>query len=189
MMGPMEGGMGGRVGRTPAMKIATVAVMTAVTTVFTLLVRIPIPATGGYWHFGDSAIFFAAFALGPFSAGIAGGLGAALADVLGGYAAWAPLSLLAHGVQGLLAGLIVGRRREGEGTGWSWALRWVLGAVAGVAAMVGLYLAGGLLVLVGPAALSEVPWNVVQGSIGAAIGATLAMVVRRAYPPVRDLRW
>jgi hypothetical protein len=31
--------------------------------------------------------------------------------------------------------------------------------------------------------------NIVQAAVGAALGSGLAVVVHRAYPPVRDLRW
>src|SRR5512143_1944215 len=92
-----------------AMMIAIAAIMIAVTTVFTLLIRVPVPATQGYINFSDVAIYFAAATFGPWVGLVAGGLGAALADLLGGYAQFAPLTLLAHGLQGLLAGALVRR--------------------------------------------------------------------------------
>jgi len=51
---------------TPRARIVAIAaVMIAVTAVFTLLVRIPIPATQGYVNFSDVATYFAAFASAP----------------------------------------------------------------------------------------------------------------------------
>ena len=47
-----------------AKTIAVMAVMIAVVTVFTMAVRVPIPATNGYINFSDVAIYFAAFAFG-----------------------------------------------------------------------------------------------------------------------------
>ena len=47
---------------------------------------------------------------GPWVGAIAGGLGTGVADLLGGYAQWAPLSFLIHGLQALLAGLIARQR-------------------------------------------------------------------------------
>jgi uncharacterized membrane protein len=173
--------------RTVALLVAIVAVMTAVTTVLTVLVQIPSPIRG-YFNLSDVAIFFTAFALGPFAAAIAGGLGTALADVATGYAQFAPITLLAHGVEGLLAGLIAGLAARPERQGTGTVLAWIGAGVVGVAAMVALYLAGGW-VLQGAAALTEVPGNAIQAGVGAVLGAGLAGLVYRAYPPVRDLRW
>lgn len=47
--------------------IALLTIMTAVTATLTLVVKIPIPATGGYIHLGDVAANFAALAFGPWS--------------------------------------------------------------------------------------------------------------------------
>jgi len=179
------------IGRSTALVIATVAVMTAVTAVFTIMIRVPIPATKGYFNFSDVAVYFTAFALGPFAGAIAGGLGSALADVISGFPQWAPISLLAHGLEGLVAGLIASlasRSPEASGRGRRVALAWVGGGLAGSVVMVGLYLAGGLL-LAGGAAVAEVPFNIVQTVVGAVLGSGLAVVVHRAYPPVRELRF
>lgn len=155
---------------------ALTAMLIAVTTVFTLLVRIPIPATQGYINFSDVATFFSGFTFGPLVGGLAGGVGAAIADLLGGYAQFAPLTLLAHGLQGLLAGLI-GRK----GT-W---LALILGWLAGTAAMVGIYLLGeGLILTTWPNALIEAPFNLLQNLVGGLIGIPLFFAVRRAYPAI-----
>ena len=74
-----------------ALKVAVVAVLTAVVVVFTMIVRIP--TAKGYINLCDVAICFIAFTFGPWSAFIAAGLGTALADLFSGYAQWAPISL------------------------------------------------------------------------------------------------
>ena len=175
--------------RSPVFKAATLAILTAVTAVFTILIRIPIPATKGYFNFSDVAVFFAAFSFGPITAAVAGGLGTALADIISGYAQWAPISLFAHGVEGLLAALIVraARRSEGQSSlvavGW-----WIAGGIAGSIWMIGAYLGGGYL-LAGAGALAEVGFNVVQCGVGITVGVVLTLSIRRAYPPVRAYSW
>lgn len=155
--------------------IAIAAIMTAITTVFTLLVRVPIPATQGFFNFSDVAVFFAGFAFGPLVGLVAGGVGTALADVLGGYAFYAPITLFAHGLQGFLAGWL-GHGRELRGM--------LLGWVAGALAMMGIYfVAQALLYGVGAAAV-ELPWNLVQNVGGGLLGIPLLYLVRRAYPPI-----
>ena len=166
---------------SPAFRIASIAILAAVTTVLTVLVRVPLPARG-YLNFGDVAIVFTAITLGPFSAAFAGGLGTALADLLGPYAVWAPISLVVHGLQGLLVGLIVQSRPRS-------ILLQVLGGIVGMIMMVGGYLLAGLFIEgVGPA-LTEVPGNLIQGGTGVVLGILVSIAVIRAYPPVRQWKW
>ena len=112
--------------------IALVAVLIALTTVFTLLVTIPTPARG-YVNLSDVAITFAGLIFGPWVGMVAGGVGTALADLLGGFAPFAPLSLVAHGLEGLLIGWL-GR---GQRTVGGMAIAWLAGSVAMVADLPG----------------------------------------------------
>ena len=162
-----------------AIHIAIVAVMIAVTAVFTMLVRVPIPATQGYFNFSDVAVYFAAFTFGPIVGLVAGGVGAAIADLLGGFPQWAVLTLLAHGAQGLVAGLLGWRRG---------ALGMVLAWLAGTVAMAGIYFLGEGLLLMGwgPAVL-EIPTNLLQNVVGGLVGIPLFLAVRRVYPAVTEL--
>ena len=67
-----------------ALRISLVAIMAAVVAVFTMVIRIPSPI-GGYISLCDAAVVFSAYAFGPLTGFIAGGLGSAFADLLGGY--------------------------------------------------------------------------------------------------------
>lgn len=157
--------------------VALAAILIALTTVFTLVIRVPITATGGYLNFSDAVIYFAGFTFGPWIALIAGGIGTGLADLLGGFAAFAPLSLLAHGLEGLVAGAI-----SRKGTPLGLALGWLAGTII----MIGIYFLGeGLFYGIGwGAALAEVPWNLLQNVVGGLIGIPLFYAVRKAYPPI-----
>ena len=64
--------------------IPLIAIMTAVTTVLTMLVKIPTPIRG-YLNLSDTMIYFSAYAFGPWVGGIIGGLGPALSDLISGY--------------------------------------------------------------------------------------------------------
>jgi len=159
--------------------IAVVAIMIAVTTVFTLAVRVPVPATNGYVNLSDVAIYFTAFAFGPWVGLIAGGVGTALADLLGGYAQFALLTLLAHGLEGFVAGWL-GRDRNFMGMVGAW--------LAGAVVMCSLYLLGEGLVLTGwGPAFTELPFNAFQNLVGAVVGIPLVLAVRRAYPPLTHM--
>jgi uncharacterized membrane protein len=165
-----------------ALRIASISILAAVTTVLTIVVRVPTPAKG-YINFGDVAIVFTALTLGPVSGMLAGGLGTALSDVLSGFANFAPISLVVHGLQGLLVGLIAWIR-----PGKLWLQ--IVAGIAGTVAMVGGYLAAEALFIsgVGPA-LAEVPLNLIQAGVGVVLGILVSAAVIRAYPPVRRWRW
>jgi uncharacterized membrane protein len=182
-------------GRPAADAIALTAVMIAATTVATLVLRVPIPATGGYFNFCDVLVYFTALSFGPWIGLIAGGVGPAIADLLGPYAAYAPITLFAHGLQGFVAALL-GRRMGVVGV--------VLGWLAGSLVMIGLYYLGGTaflrvgvvsvegvdraaVTLLHSPALGEVPANVLQNAIGGLIGIPLYYAVRKAYPPILRL--
>ncbi len=156
------------------------ALMIALTTVFTLVVRVPVPASGGYINLSDVAITFAALTFGPVVGFLAGGIGAGLADIIGGYAQWAPLTLIAHGVEGLLIGYI------GYNRGWMHiAIGWLVGGLF----MVLAYFVGEVTVMgIGwSGALTELPGNLIQMFVGGLVGIPLMMAVRKAYPPIVHL--
>lgn len=159
--------------------IALAAVMIALTAVFTLLVRVPTPARG-YVNLSDVAITFAALAFGPWVGAIAGGIGTALADVLGGFAPFAPLSLVAHGVEGFVIGLLGSGRRGLHRMIGAWAVGGLI--------MVATYFVGEGLFFTGwGPALAEAPLNLFQAAVGALVGIPLVIAVRKAYPPVERL--
>ena len=162
-------------------RLTITAVMIAMVTVATgFLPRVPIPGTGGYVHMGDILVFFAAFTFGPVTGAVAGGVGCALADLLGGYGVWAPLTLIAHGVQGLVAGYL----GKGKGTG-GLIVAWAAGAFC----LVGLYFLGELLPVYGglAGATTEVVPNIMQAAAGGVVGIPLTLLIRRAYPPVERI--
>ncbi|MBL7006157.1 MAG: ECF transporter S component [Spirochaetia bacterium] len=199
--------LGSGIAVSPAYRIVSISILTAVTAVFTLLIRIPIAPTRGYINLGDVAIYFTAFTFGPVTAVITAGLGTAIADLLSGYAQWAPISLFIHGLQGFFAGLIVRRsllimqeRLEKNETETPsipstpspnrYRLSFpviLLAGLVGLIIMTGFYfLAGAALVGFGAAAV-EIPGNIIQCVVGTIGGFLLTKTVIKAYPPVRDM--
>lgn len=81
-------------------------IMVALIFVLTFAIKIPVPFTRGYIHLGDSMIFVASILFGWHVGALAGGLGSALADIVGGYAFWAIPTFIIKGTMGALVGLI-----------------------------------------------------------------------------------
>ncbi|MFQ5855064.1 MAG: ECF transporter S component [Anaerolineae bacterium] len=158
-------------------RIAIAAVMIAAVAVFTRFIVIPIGT--GFFNFSDVAIYFAAFAFGPWVGLAAGGVGAALADISLGYSQFAILTFFAHGLEGLVAGYL-GKDQP--------VSRMLLAWAAGTIVMVGIYFIGEYSVPAmwggPPQAVVEWPFNVLQNVAGGVVGIPLVLAVRRAYPPI-----
>ena len=71
------------------LKLVISALMASMVCVATIVIKIPIPATGGYINLGDCIVLLSGVVLGPLYGGLAAGLGSALADLLGGYVVFA----------------------------------------------------------------------------------------------------
>lgn len=145
----------------------------------TIIIQIPMPATQGFVNVGDTAIFLVGLLLGPLPALLAGGLGSALADLLTGYAHWAPWTLVIKGLEGWIAAAVgyygfqrQGRVFPGPVSGMLLAAIWMV---------VGYYVAGGILKGF-PAALQSVPGNMVQGGVSVVAATILVGAVKGLRP-------
>jgi uncharacterized membrane protein len=98
---------------SPAEFTAFTAVMTALVTLATMIIQIPIPATKGLFNLGDSMVYVSALLFGPYVGAFAGGVGSMLSDVLTGYVIYAPATLIIKGVEGFVVGILSQRFRQG----------------------------------------------------------------------------
>ena len=72
--------------------VVLTAVFSAMVFAFTFIVHIPAPS--GYVHIGDSVIYICSLLLGSPWGFIAGAVGGGLADIAGGFAAYAPATVI-----------------------------------------------------------------------------------------------
>ncbi len=149
----------------------------AIVMVVTMLVRIPLPfvSAGSYINAGDSVIYAAAVVLGGPWGAAAAGIGSMFADLLVGAAMYAPGTLVIKALMGLAVGLLAGRESRLPRLLLAMSLGGVI-MVAGYA----LYEA----VLIGPAWLASVPYNLLQLVGGVALGLPLTLAIRRALTAV-----
>jgi uncharacterized membrane protein len=148
-------------------RLVMCAAMAAAVCVGTLLIRIPIPATGGYFNFGDAIIIVAGLLFGPVVGAVAGGIGSMAADLIG-FPAFAVPTLVIKGVLGFIVGAFghrAGIWRAGLAalaaevwmiTGYYVVERWVFAESMGEAA-----------------AAAELPFNGLQGLFGIIVGVTV----------------
>ncbi len=90
--------------KNSAANLALLAIMTALTTVMTLVIQIPYPGTSGYFNFGDAMVMLGGLLLGPVGGFFAGGVGSALADAISGYTFYVPITFVAKGLEGMAVG-------------------------------------------------------------------------------------
>ncbi len=93
--------------KTTTEKLTLTGLMTAAVTVATIAIIIPVPNPGGYIHAGDSMVFLAVLVLGWKYGAFAAGIGSALADIVSGYAQWAPATLVIKMIMAALMGLAI----------------------------------------------------------------------------------
>lgn len=153
----------------------------------TILFRIPIPMTQGYVHLGDAMIYMGVFILGKRHGALAAGLGSALADILGGFAAWAPWSFVIKAMMAYTSGwLIVFCLRHNKGSG---RLIFAAGMAAGGIIMASGYFVAEYLMYGNLfAALLGIPWNIGQFTIGIILSLLLSSTLQRT-PLNRYFKW
>ncbi len=150
-------------------KTACIALLVVVCLI-TLFIRIPLPSRG-YFNVGDIAVVFSGLVLGFLVPGrgwlwaiVAGGVGSALADILGGFAMFAPLTFVAKSLEAGFAALAVSR------SGFGHYLFLGLGGLG----MVGGYFIGEVMMpnIGFQGAAAELLPNIIQ-AVGGAVGGRL----------------
>ncbi|MBR1635240.1 MAG: ECF transporter S component [Lachnospiraceae bacterium] len=152
-------------------RLTITALLTALTAVSTMIIKLPVPATGGYIHPGDGLVLLSGFLLGPVYGTFAAGAGSALADLLSGYLVYAPATLVIKGVTALTASLLYTkllhtlRARD--------RLHLALAGIAGEICMVLGYFLFESALYGPPAAAAGLPFNLLQGVFGVIIALVL----------------
>lgn len=155
------------------------ALFIALVLVFTMFIniRLPIAANGGLIHLGNVPLFVAATNLGKRKAAIAGGLGMAIFDVLGGWTSWAPFTLVVVALMGWFSGLVLEKN--------SGLVRYSSAVfVALLLKITGYYFAEWILYGNFLAPISSIPGNIVQVISGGIIAYPVAIALKRVLKRV-----
>ena len=162
-------------------KLILAALFAALSCVATMSIRIPTPGTGGYIHPGDAIVILSGVILGPVWGFLAGGIGSALSDLIGGYFIYVPITFMIKGLVALAAGLLyqtVGKNQKSR------YIAVILGGVADI-----LLVAGGYFVceffIYGAGAAASIPANIIQGVGGLVISCILYPILI-SIPNVRQ---
>lgn len=160
----------------------TTAMMTAMVMIATAFFKIP--NAMGYIHLGDGFVLLAAIILPKKYACFAGGVGAGLADIYGGYAVWAPWTLVIKIVMVLIVQLffdfLTKRASNGKhiakiaGIPFAEFFAYVLAVLWTVS---GYYVAQGFISGNWAAPVADVPGNVLQAAVGSIIAILVSVTL------------
>lgn len=137
------------------------------------MIFIPLPI--GNVNLGDAFVVIGAIILGPIYGAIAGGVGPMLADLASGYALYAPATLIIKAFMALMCAFIYKFvvyffKKEMLGK--------ILGAiVAEFIMIIGYFIYEWAIYQNAVTALLNVPFNAIQGFIGAFIGVTISVLI------------
>ncbi|WOV84301.1 ECF transporter S component [Sporosarcina jeotgali] len=154
-----------------AMGIALVFVATLL-----LNIKLPITANGGLVHLGTGMLFTFSILFGPKKGAIAGAFGMGLFDLVSGWTLWAPISLIARGLQGYIVGKIAwSNGRKGRSTTFN-----VIAMAVSVPVMLVGYYAGESIIFKSWAVpLASIPGNLVQNAVGIAIAIPVCALLKK----------
>jgi uncharacterized membrane protein len=161
-------------------KLTKISIFTALVFVATVIIRVPIAATGGYFNFGDSVIYVAALLFGPLVGGLAGGIGASIADIIGGYLIFAPGTFIIKLFEGIITGYAGYKIRPKNKAVTLWrALSVVFGVGLGAATY---YIGTNYMAVFGNALLDQVVWAAVALFLG-------VFIILLSFMPQTQTSW
>lgn len=153
-------------------QVAAIGIMGALATIATMMFTFPIPATSGYFNLGDSIVIITSLTFGPLVGALAGGLGSGLADLLGGWYNWVIFTAVIKGAEGYIAGYIAGD--HDTRTMKKTVTAWLVGGVV----MVGGYFIVQVFMYGFAAAISELPFNMVQMIVAGVVGIPISNALK-----------
>lgn len=152
------------------------ALFCALIFVTTSFIKIPLAVTG-YVHLGDAFVFLACVFLPMPYAVAAAGAGSALADLLGGYVLYAPVTLLAKSAMALIFCLFAKRNKAAFD---------VIGVTLATVCMAFAYFVYEWILYGFAVSVANVPFNLLQGGVSAVAALFCAYSLKRYRYVKRD---
>lgn len=153
-------------------KLVTAALMAALTCVVTMALPIKVPNTnGGYIHPGDAFVLLCGIILGPLYGGLAAGIGSLMADLFAGAVIYAPATLVIKAVAAVAAAYSYRHIRKGCVI--------LSGIFVGITVTVGYFIYESFIYGTPAAALTSVPFNLIQNVMGIVLAVILVPLIKK----------
>ncbi|WP_203248095.1 ECF transporter S component [Sporosarcina beigongshangi] len=162
--------------RSKTFDLVITAILAALIFVATMInIKLPI-GQGGLIHLGTSMLFMAAILFGPKKGALAGAIGMGLFDILGGWAIWAPTTIISRLLQGLIVGKIAwSKGHRGDNVGLN-----ILAAVLSMPVMMVVYYIGqGIMYNNWIAPMASVPGDIIQNIVGLLIAIPVCIMLKK----------
>lgn len=157
-------------------RLVLAALFAALSCTATMVIQIPSPMSG-YVNLGDCFVLLSGVFLGPVWGFLAAGTGSMMADILTGYAHYAPGTFLIKGLMALAVCMIF---RALTAAKVSKSASYLVAAVPAEFLMVAGYFGYACLILgKGLAAASSIPGNIMQGIFGVVSSFLLLKMLER----------
>ncbi len=176
-------------------RIVTAAMLAALTTIATMIIKVPTIGTNGYVNIGDTTVLLSAWLLGNPYGALAAGIGSALADLLSGYPAYIPGTAVIKFLMAFVA-VIVFRAANSRKT--PVVICYIISSVAAEIIMIfGYFLYESTLLGYGLAAAASIWSNAIQGITCMILGnalisllsaSRLSKYIKAKEPDTNDIR-
>lgn len=156
--------------------LAAAALFAAIICVATFVVKIPSPATNGYFNLGDCFVILSGLLLAPAYGALAAGLGSALADILAGYIQYAPATFIIKALMALSVYFVI-KLFKGR---LSFGSKLCAGFAAETIMVLGYFSYEAVVLKYGFAAAGSIFSNVMQGVVGIIAALAIAAAIGKS---------
>ena len=160
--------------KTNVQKIVLASMLAALCCVATMIIKIPSPLKG-YLNLGDCVVLLSGWLLSPMYAFLSAGIGSGLADILSGYAVYAPVTFLIKGVMAIIAYFCFKGISNKLGNTPS---RIIGGVLAEIVMVLGYFVFEGFMYGFAPSVVN-IPANGIQGVVGIIVGIILIKIFEK----------
>ncbi len=141
----------------------------------TFFFKIPVSATEGYIHLGDSMLILGVFLLGWKKGAAAASIGASLSDLLGGYAHWVFPTFIIKAIFAVIIGFTMKKLLPKSGNAW------LLGSILGGIIQIAGYALTEIFYYGLAPAFASIPGNILQTLAGILIAYCLVKVLNLTH--------
>ncbi len=141
----------------------------ALTLLLTWVFQIPYIVKDGYLNLGDVGVLLSGLLFGPIGGMVSGAVGSSLADIVSGFALYAPFTFVIKGIEGLVVGLL---NRKGKKLH-----TFIICLFSALLMVLGYFITEWFLYGLG-GALTNVPGNLLQAVVGASLASLIYSSMR-----------
>ncbi len=153
-------------------KLIITSMFTALTAIATIVVQIPIPI--GYVNLGDMFVLMSAFILGAGYGALAAGIGSCVADIIVGYAIYAPATFIIKACMAIVASVVF--KVLSKKIKVNVITMIIAGIIAELLMVVGYFFYESIILGYSWAAIYSIPGNLIQGAVGIAVCISLISI-------------